>query len=195
MERGVLAASIVTSQRHLARNRGFTLVELAVVVTIVAVLAVIALVGYRKYMLNAKLTEATGMISGIKIAQEDRKSEKGSYADVGSSSLCPAGAGVSDKKWGWDPGCSGGGEKWSALSVHVEGPVQFGYVTSAASNVAFAKPSNPDKVYDFVDWSSSSTATNWYVIGAVCDLDPGNEKTLVVGSSLDNRLFTHNVGE
>ena len=50
-------------------TRGFTLVELAVVVTIVAVLAVIALVGYRKYMLNSHITEAQSMISGIKIAQ------------------------------------------------------------------------------------------------------------------------------
>lgn len=197
MVRRVLAASVVNHQRRLSRagrDRGFTLVELAVVVTIVAVLAVIALVGYRKYMLNSKVTEAQSMISGIKIAQEDRKSEKGSYADVGSATLCPVGAGTSDKKWGWDPGCSGGGAKWSTLSVHVEGPVQFGYVTSAASNAAFTKPSGPDGVYDFVDWTKA-TAPSWYVIGAVCDLDNGGVKTQLVGSSFDNRIFSNNVGE
>lgn len=190
MERAVLPASVVMLQGRVLRRRarGFTLVELAIVVTIVAVLSVIALVGYRRYMLNSKLTEAQSMISGIKIAQEDHRSEKGTYASIGDS-WCPSGAGVADKKWGWNPAC-GGSTTWNALAVHVEGPVQFAYQTVAGTGV-FAKPA--DNVYDFVTWGAHTGA--WYVIGAKCDLDPGGLETQLVGSSLDNRIFTNNAGE
>jgi hypothetical protein len=36
---------------------------------------------------------------------------------------------------------------------------------------------------------------NWYTVVAKCDLDPGGNYTVLVGSSLDNRLFTNNAGE
>jgi prepilin-type N-terminal cleavage/methylation domain-containing protein len=190
MERGVLRRSAVIPHRLIRRRRdGFTLVELAVVVTIVAVLSVIALVGYRKYMLNSKITEAQSMIGGIKIAQEDHRSEKGVYANIGSTNYCPSGAGVADKKWGWDPGCNGGTNTWSLLPVHVEGPVQFAYITTAGSG-AFTAP--PDSA--FVTWGTPAVA-NWSTVVAKCDLDPGGNYTVLVGSSLDNRLFTNNAGE
>ncbi len=174
---------------RLRRTRGFTLIELSVVVTIVAVLSVIALVGYRKYMLNAKTMEAQTMISGIKIAQEERKAEKGAYANVGVTP-CPVGAGVSNLKFGWDPTCPGGPVAWNALSVHVEGPVQFAYITQAGVNSTVGKP--PDD--DFVTWGAGTLA-NWYTVEAKCDLDPGGLFTVMIGSSVDNRIFSKNVGE
>lgn len=196
MERGVLPGSSVITQRPVLRHvrarrtRGFTLVELAVVVTIVAVLSVIALVGYRRYMLNSKVTEAQSVVNGIKIAQEDHRSEKGTYANLGTS-WCPSGAGVPDKKFGWDPGCSGGNATWSTLPVHMEGAVQFAYVTTAGVG-KIDKPVSPEA--DFVTWGDSTPA-NWYVVVARCDLDPGGEKTVIVGSSVEGRLFSNNVGE
>lgn len=191
MERGVLRRSAVIPQRPvLRRARGFTLVELAVVVTIVAVLSVIALVGYRKYMLNSKLTEAQSMISGIKIAQEDHKSEKGTYADIGKDTWCPTNAGNGTVKAPWDPTCNGGKAPWNTLAVHVEGPLHFQYVTIAAN--AWAAPGIPEA--SFVSWGSPAVTAN-YVIVARCDLDPGGDVTSLVGSSVDNRIFTNNAGQ
>src|SRR5690606_23219095 len=62
--------------------RGFTLVELSVVVVIVGVLATLAFVGYRRYRATARMAEATRMTTGIRVAQEAYKSERGLYANV-----------------------------------------------------------------------------------------------------------------
>ena len=72
-------------QRDRRRSEGFTLVELAVVVTIVGVLAVLAVVGYRRLITSAHLTEATGMVNGIRVAQESYHAETGVYATIGTS--------------------------------------------------------------------------------------------------------------
>jgi len=194
MERAVLPVSVVTHPRsrvsRLRKARGFTLVELAVVVTIVAVLSVIALVGYRKYMLNAKITEAKGVISAIRISQEDYKAEKGIYANLGTT-FCPAGAGTGSVKVGWDPACDGGTAKWATLPVHVDGAVQFSYATIAANT---GKPSNPFG-WNFVDYSQAKDGAH-YVVGAKCDLDSDstNGETDLLGSSHDNYIRSHGDG-
>ena len=170
-------------------SRGFTLIELSIVVVIVGILAVIAVVGYRKYIQHSKITEAQTMISAIRIAQEDHRAEKGTYADVGPN-YCPAGAGVANVKWGWTPGCPGGGTavNWNALPVHVDGPVLFGYSTQAGG--AWVAPADTA----WVNWNAP-TANPWYVVRARADLDgaPG-DFTQLVGSSFTNQIFSRNEG-
>jgi len=76
--------------KWLARSarRAFTLIELMIVVAIVGILAVIGVVGYRKIILSSKMTESTGVISGIRVAQEAYKSKRGVYAVIGTT-FCP----------------------------------------------------------------------------------------------------------
>ncbi len=169
-------------------SRGFTLVELAVVVTIIGVLAVLATVGYRKLTRSAKVTEAQNVISAIRIAQEDYRAEKGSYANIGSN-FCPA-AGTGSKKTMWNSACDGGTNKWNILPVNVDGPLYFGYrVAAGATNVT-------DPFSTGVDFSAANKTVPWYIIQAQADLgSDGTPYTQLTGTSFTNQIFTKNEGE
>jgi len=56
---------IRTIQRKLKKSRGFTLVELMIVVAIVGILAALAIYGVRKYMANAKSAEAKNSLGQL----------------------------------------------------------------------------------------------------------------------------------
>ena len=175
--------------RRLPAHRGFTLVELAVVVTIVGVLAVIAVVGYRKLTLSAKVSEAKNMVSAIRIAQEDYKVERGVYANIGPA-FCP-GTGLVVGKTAWNTGCNGGTTTWLQLPVHVDGPVQFGYATVAA-------PAAVPGAIAWVDTTKADLTKPYYIVMAQADLNgdgAGGVNTEVVGSSFDNNLYSRNEGE
>jgi type IV pilus assembly protein PilA len=169
-------------------RRGFTLVELAIVVAIVGVLAIIAVVAYRKYMTHSKVSEAYTVISAIRIAQEDHKAERGTYADLGDT-YCPTLAGSGKVKAAWTPTCTGGTDTWEKLPVHIDGPVSFAYATRAGSG-AFSAPTD-------AAWVNFGTpaAGPWYVVMAKCDLDgTSSDYTQLVGSSYQNSIFIQNEG-
>lgn len=186
----------MTPSRLARRSKGqagFTLVELGAVVAIIGILAVLAVVSYRKYTLHAKITEAQNVVSAIRIAQEEFRAETGTFADLGAS-YCPAGAGLHDRKYGWNPECSGGGSfrdgKWKHLPVHISGAVQFKYATVAGTGT-FKAPTDAN----WVEWGTPP-AGPWYVVMATADLDgQGDPDTQLVGSSFTNQLFTQNDGQ
>ena len=83
-----------------ASSRGFTLVELMIVVAIVGVLAVLAIYGVRKYIANSKTTEARNSLGEIKNDQASAYERETGGTTVLSPSgttallrqLCPAAA-------------------------------------------------------------------------------------------------------
>ncbi len=186
MERSVLSSSDVTTPRKHRGQDGFTLVELSIVVAIIGILAVIALVGYRRYMLHSKITEAKAVIGAIKIAQEDYRAESGRYADVGTG-WCPnhAEAGGGDKKVVWDPSCM------AVLPVHVSGGLLFQYRTKAGS-------SNYTDDFGVASWvaGTANIRAPWYAIQARCDMDgDGAVRTELFASSHDNQIYSRNEGQ
>jgi prepilin-type N-terminal cleavage/methylation domain-containing protein len=178
-----------------AAGAGFTLIELMIVVAIVGILSVIAVVGYRKLVLTGKVTEAKNMLAGIRIAQESYKVERGIYADLGTA-LCPlATSGTLQVKTAWNPGCSGGTATWQALPVHIDGPVQFGYATSAGAFGA-APPALVGQPVAFVTIPASVGTNPWFFATASADLDANAGLfTELVATSWQNTIFVANEGE
>jgi type IV pilus assembly protein PilE len=83
---------------HLARRpqRGFTLVELMVVVAIVAILASISVASYRRYVLRANRTEARIALLSIQAGQEKFFLQNNTYATDIATLIAdpPAGLGL-----------------------------------------------------------------------------------------------------
>ena len=63
-------------------QKGFTLIELMIVVAIIGILAAIALPAYQDYTIRAKVTEAVGMSSAAKLAVAEAASSLGGLANV-----------------------------------------------------------------------------------------------------------------
>ncbi len=76
--------------RRKPNQKGFTMIELMVVVIVVGVLAAIAIPLYGKYIKNARLTEATGRIGEIVTAAKAWAQEN---QDASGNPLWPSAAG------------------------------------------------------------------------------------------------------
>ena len=179
-----------------ATRRGFTLVELMVVVTIVAILATIGSYGVSKYIASSKTGEAVQMIGAIKAAQESFKDETFRYLDVSGNHTLGNYYPVNDKpgqqKVQWGAGTGVPSDNWRMLGVSPTGPVLFVYAC-AAGTVGDAFP-GPGAGITIGNWPGSQTAP-WYVIRAHADLDAGGEQSVFIGTSFTTQLFSANEGQ
>ena len=164
---------VLPSRRRSARSlaRGFTLIEMSIVVVLVAVLAVLAVLGYRRYTATARSAEAKQVTGGIRMAQEAYKTEKGIYAAVSAndSSYYPAAIpGRFVTQWGGNcTNCvAGDPDAWKKIAVNPGGPVMFGYATvadvgansgsvSGSGMMAFAQLKATDPFYVTVAWGDT----------------------------------------
>ena len=87
-------------------QRGFTLIELMIVIAIIGILAAIAIPAYQDYTIRSQVTEGVTLASGVQVATTDY------YASNGT----------------WPTGMTGGG-----TALNYTGAVTGNYVTAVAT--------------------------------------------------------------
>jgi len=184
--------------RSRRQARGFTLVELAVVVTIIGILSVLAVAGYRKLVMSSHTSEATEMVNAIKVAQESYHAETGQYANIsaglGLGALYPQAtpSGTTGTAWGGSCGTCADPAAWQKLPVHASGVMRFGYAT-VAGPVSQALPAPPISQVTFP--TNTQLSGDWYIVTAWGDMDNNGIYCTVVGVSWQRDLFVNNDGE
>ena len=93
-------------------QKGFTLIELMIVVAIIGILAAIAIPSYQNYTIRAQVTEGLTLAGGWKAAIAEYYAQKGSFPTCASTTGgagCVAAAGATTGKYVTNVGVVAGG--------------------------------------------------------------------------------------
>jgi prepilin-type N-terminal cleavage/methylation domain-containing protein len=167
---------------RLAAERGFTLIELMIVVAIIGVLAALGSYGVRRYILEAKKAEAASMITQIRAAEEAYRDETFTYLGALDGSFSE-----------WHPETNPGGSKYSwgidtdlrtqvfdPLGVQPTGPVEYSYCV-VAGTTGSSLPTLPTDLGQ--TFSFPTPAGPFYIAMAKADLDTDGRFTYALAHS------------
>lgn len=149
-------------------NRGFTLIELMIVVVIIGILAAIAIPQFLRYQLKAKTSEAHRNLGAIRTSEEAFAAKYGAFAvAAGQPSGTPSGA-----KKDWAPTMASG---FSVMGFSPSGKVYYQYAVGSSAlpsngSMGFSADSTFDASGDLANGIAATTGNDITIV-ATGDLD------------------------
>ena len=135
--------------------KGFTLVELMIVVTIISILAAIAIPSYSSYVTRSKIVEATSSLSGMRVLMEQYYQDNRTYLN---GAVCGAIGAVPTATKYFNYTCTNVSANTYTLTANGSGTMSgFGYTVDQGNNKTSAITGQPLAQ----GWSNPNPNTCW----------------------------------
>ncbi|MBX3155462.1 MAG: prepilin-type N-terminal cleavage/methylation domain-containing protein [Deltaproteobacteria bacterium] len=164
-------------------QRGFTVVELIIVVAVVAILAAIAVPAFMRTTNKTKgQAELSIMITELREKEERYKQDNGVYL---SASACPATPSFATQD---ASSCIAGGTPWAQMKVNLaKKMLSCSYeIVTGLKGVAPTPPA---------PFTMATPAVSWYYLLATCDFDANAAQSRYFTSSVDSTLQSDKDGD
>jgi len=180
------------ARARIAKSRGFTLVELLVVVVIVGVLAAIGIRLFRQYIYSSKTVEAVSVIQAIRGAEERYRAETQVYFEASPTVTWYPNQVPNRTASNWKQPTHPHYANWLQLGVTYTQPVQFGYLVTAG--LPGQNHTVPQTANQNTGWPNPALEP-WYVIQAKANADYDSTYAYFVASSYNSEVYSENEGE
>lgn len=112
-------------------SKGFSLIELMIVVAIIAILAAIAIPSFLRFQMKSKTSEATANLGAIRTCEESYKAENDTYFDQGPA---PAAGGLDSQTHVWTVADLA---TFEDIGFAPDGPTRYQYAVTGSGLTVF----------------------------------------------------------